>query len=55
MPSAAGFRVAGMAGKPFSAAEKLDRNPVGFSVVMAAPGLFIDDRAMYFMSMNIQR
>ncbi|KZE36846.1 hypothetical protein AV656_13770 [Bhargavaea cecembensis] len=54
MPAATGFRVAGMAGKPFFAAEKLDCNPVGFSMVMEAPGLFIDDRAMYFVSMNNQ-
>ena len=55
MPATAGFRMAGMAGKPLAAAEKLDRNPVGLAVVMAAPGLTVDDSALYFMPMNNDR
>ncbi len=55
MPATAGFRMAGMAGKPLSAAEKLDRNPVGFTVIMAASGLFVNHCALNVMPMNIQR
>lgn len=55
MSAAAGLRVAGVAGKPLAAAEKLDCNPVGLAVVMAAPGLTVDDSAVYFMPMNHDR
>jgi len=55
MPAAAGLRVAGVTGEPFAAAEKLDCNPVGLAVVMAASGLPVDDRSVYFMPMNSDR
>lgn len=53
MPAAAGFRMAGVAGEPFPATKKLDRNPVSLAVVMAAPGFSIDDRAAHFVSMDV--